>query len=142
MTREEAIETIKKVLPMSKTLEDAFYTLHPELCESEDERIRKEIVDFIQWAEDRGMTRHDYHQAKRPAVWIAYLEKQKEDYSDMTQLERYISEARAKKGFYWNNKEVSWEEIPLEERKHDYPYYFKNGLDCYPFVVEPKQSEC
>lgn len=24
------------------------------------------------------MTRHDYHQEKRPAVWIAYLEKQKE----------------------------------------------------------------
>lgn len=44
---------------------------------SEDERIRKEIIDFIQWAEDRGMTRHDYHQAKRPAEWIAYLEKQK-----------------------------------------------------------------
>ena len=43
---------------------------------SEDERIRKEIIDFIQWAEDRGMIRHDYHQAKRPAVWISYIEKQ------------------------------------------------------------------
>lgn len=52
--------------------------LFPQLRETEDERIRKEIIDFIQWAEDRGMTRHDYHQAKRPAVWIAYLEKQKE----------------------------------------------------------------
>ena len=44
---------------------------------NEDERIRKELIDFIQWAEDRGMTRHDFHQAKRPAEWIAYLEKQK-----------------------------------------------------------------
>ena len=56
----------------------ALETIFPELSESEDERIRKEIIDFIQWAEDMGMTRHDYHQAKRPAVWLAYLEKQKE----------------------------------------------------------------
>ena len=53
-------------------------SVFPELRESEDEKIRKEIIDFIQWAEDRGMIRHDYHQAKRPAVWLAWLEKQKE----------------------------------------------------------------
>lgn len=55
----------------------AIELVYPELRESEDERIMQEIIDFIQWAEDRGMTRHDYHQAKRPVVWIAYLEKQK-----------------------------------------------------------------
>lgn len=48
-----------------------------ELEESDDERIRKELIEFIQWSEDRGMTRYDFHQAKRPAEWIAYLEKQK-----------------------------------------------------------------
>ena len=65
----------------------------PELRESEDERIRREIIDFIQWAEDRGMTRRDYHQAKRPAVWIAYLEKRKEpEWSDIDRemLDRII----------------------------------------------------
>ena len=66
MTREEAI----------KTIYEALETLIPELSsESEDERTRKEIVDFIQWAEDKEMTREDYYEAKRPAVWIAYLEK-------------------------------------------------------------------
>lgn len=45
--------------------------------ENKDERIRKELIEFIQWSEDRGMTRHDFHQAKRPSEWIAYLEKQK-----------------------------------------------------------------
>ena len=44
MTREEAIKNIKKVLPMSKTLEDAFYTLHPELRENEDEKFRDYII--------------------------------------------------------------------------------------------------
>lgn len=78
MTREEAINEIKSWdFLIGKEIE-AVRTLIPELRESEDERIRKEIIDFIQWAEDRGMTRHDYHQEKRPAVWIAYLEKQKE----------------------------------------------------------------
>jgi len=62
----------------------------PELRESEDERIRKEMIDFIQWAEDRGMTRHDYHQAKRPAVWIAWLEKQKEHHLELKAGKWYI----------------------------------------------------
>ena len=57
----------------------ALTEIFPELRESEDERIRKELIDFIQWSEDRGMTRHDFHQAKRPSEWIAWLEKQKYD---------------------------------------------------------------
>ena len=79
MTREEAINEIKSWDFLEGKEIEAIHTLIPELRESEDERIRKEIIDFIQWAEDRGMTRHDYHQAKRPAVWIAYLEKQKDE---------------------------------------------------------------
>lgn len=44
---------------------------------------------------------------------------------------------RNQKGFYFCGEEVSWEEIPLDVRKHDYPYYFdKNGNDCYPIVQE------
>ena len=40
------------------------------------------------------------------------------------------------KDFYYAGKEVSWEEIPLYVRKHDYPYYFdEDGNDCYPEVV-------
>lgn len=77
MTREEAIRRIKSWNLNSDDMEVLSAAI-PELTENEDDRIRKEIIDFIQWAEDRGMTRHDYHQAKRPAVWIAYLEKQKE----------------------------------------------------------------
>ena len=54
-------------------------TIFPELRESEDERIRKEIVEFIEWSVDRHFMREDFHQAKRPSEWIAYLEKQKYD---------------------------------------------------------------
>ena len=47
-------------------------------AESEDERTRKEIIEFIEWADARGSVRNDWHQAKRPSEWITYLEKQKE----------------------------------------------------------------
>ena len=74
MTRDEAIENIKKALPLNDTLAEAFYTLHPELAESEDERTRKEIIDYLGLV---GKGKDDYRQ---PMIdrWIAYLEKQKE----------------------------------------------------------------
>ena len=80
MTQEEALSKIRDKRfwdSFNLTEKEALQTLIPELAESEDERIRNELIDFIQWAEDRGMTRYDYHQNKRPAVWIAWLEKQK-----------------------------------------------------------------
>ena len=47
-----------------------------EKKESEDERIRKEIMDFIYWAIDRGSITNE--QRERSDSWLAYLEKQKE----------------------------------------------------------------
>ncbi len=60
---------------------EALETLVPELADSEDERIRKELIEFIKWSVDRHFMREDFHQAKRPSEWIAYLEKQKEQKS-------------------------------------------------------------
>ena len=96
MTREEALQAIKAKMDYyenDKRLRGALETLIPELYESEDERIRKEIIDFIQWAEERGMTRHDYHQAKRPSEWIAYLERQKERKPDSLIYDKDLDKA-------------------------------------------------
>ena len=57
--------------------ESIVHYIFPELRESEDERIRKELIEFIKWSVDRHFMREDFHQAKRPSEWIAYLEKQK-----------------------------------------------------------------
>lgn len=47
-----------------------------------------------------------------------------------------INEERNKIGFYYCGEEVSWNDMPLSVRKHDYPYYFdKDGNDCFPKVV-------
>lgn len=101
MTREEAIETIKKVLPMSKTLEDAFYTLHPELHESEDERIRKALVWHLKADADfvsNGVTK---------AECIAYLEKQKEQKPEgwsEVELEFRGEKVKVKRPFFYDDK--------------------------------------
>lgn len=99
MTREEAIKIVRENMHLSYDKGNTFkalQTLVPELAEwSEDERARKEIIDFIQWAEDRGSVRHDYHQAKRPAVWIDYLEKLKDaSYAieAVEKIDKYIDE--------------------------------------------------
>ena len=56
-------------------IQDMIEFIFPELAESEDERIRKEIVDFIRWAIDRGSITKE--QRERSDTWLAYLEKQK-----------------------------------------------------------------
>lgn len=81
MTREKAIKIIKEFINgtcLHLVDQEALETLIPELKESEDERIRKELIEFIQWSVDRRFMREDFHQAKRPSEWIAWLEKQKE----------------------------------------------------------------
>lgn len=85
MTQEEKAKAYDEVLERaqkatragSDVAMDIIQYIFPNINDSEDERIRKELIEFIQWSEDRGMTRHDFHQAKRPSEWIAYLEKQK-----------------------------------------------------------------
>ena len=63
---------------LPKETKEILEALAPELAKSKDERIRKELIEFIKWSVDRHFMREDFHQAKRPSEWIAYLEKQKE----------------------------------------------------------------
>jgi uncharacterized protein len=71
MDREKAIHIVKTTKDWSE-LRKALEVLIPELRESEDERIRKEIISALKFANDSGV--YDKH--------IAWLEKQKECHSD------------------------------------------------------------
>lgn len=74
MTRKEAINTVRNIYQTDKEKE-ALEILIPELAESEDERIRKELIGYLTHrAEVTGFIDED-KDCKR---WIAYLEKQKE----------------------------------------------------------------
>lgn len=73
MTREEAINLIKQVLPclnIDEKIREGFVTLIPELKESKDERVRKALIDGIRQIRCKnGVTQEQM---------LAWLEKQKE----------------------------------------------------------------
>ena len=79
MTKKEAIEVIKTTMPyMWKETKEAIQTLIPEFAESDDEKIRKEIIDFLTDGIWNTIIIDNVRQSQRYAKWIAYLEKQRE----------------------------------------------------------------
>lgn len=71
MTQEEAIEVYNGLI--NEKIKEAFEFFAPELRESEDERIRKEIIAFI-----KAVACKTAISEERESKWIFYLEKQKE----------------------------------------------------------------
>lgn len=70
---------------------------------------------------------------------IKELEERLGYYSIFYKLEdNVINLARKSATFIYNGRDdVTWEELPLEVRKHDYPYYFNDkGEDCYPYCTD------
>ena len=79
MKKEESLEIIRKNMPSDKSLPvyEALQTLIPELAESEDEKIRKGMIDEIKAilrGEDLGFPPQDVLESR-----LAYLEDQKEN---------------------------------------------------------------
>lgn len=74
-----ALERAKKLYKEAKANEytsdmEDYETIFPELAESEDESIRKEIIHFLE-IEKGQMTPEQYSDCEN---WFAWLEKQKE----------------------------------------------------------------
>ncbi len=70
-TRKEALEVMRKNMPTDRNLPiyEALQTLIPELAESEDERVRKALIDGIRQIRCKnGVTQEQM---------LAWLEKQK-----------------------------------------------------------------
>lgn len=75
MTRKEALEYINNMW-MSGETHDALETLIPEFGESEDEKIRKGIIEIIKAVS--GPDCDVYLDEKKQEKYLAWLEKQKE----------------------------------------------------------------
>lgn len=73
MEREEAIKIVRNIY-QTDAEKEALETLVPELHESEDERIRKEIIDIVEAYRANCV----YEGTHRFDDCLAYLEKQKE----------------------------------------------------------------
>ena len=139
MTTEEKAKAYDEALEKAKKYHEEYWqvdakditeTLFPQLRESEDEGIRRKMIEHF-----KSKTKETWCNMPVKDI-LAWLEKQKE----LSELGKYIADKRSEVGFYCNHKEVSWNEIPFKDRKHDYPYYFDGDIDCYPFVVR-KQKE-
>lgn len=51
--------------------------------------------------------------------------------------DKLIEMARTATFMYNGRDDVTWDDLPLEVRKHDYPYYFNDsGEDCYPYCTD------
>jgi len=110
MTREEAIKNIKKALPLSDVLTESFYTLHPELRESEDERIRKGLIKLLTVAGEAYLVSST---GIKKDSYLAYLEKQKENpKSDDSILSDCASDAKC--GDRWQKVTDSLPDNPRE----------------------------
>lgn len=84
MTREEAIKKVRwglLGLVIDKDVRDAFETLIPELAESEDERVKKELIEFI-----KSLLCNDAFDRYKLGSWITWLEKQKPLSTEETEL--------------------------------------------------------
>ena len=108
MTREEAIDVVRNIYQTDKEKE-ALVVLIPELAESDDERIRKEIIDYLGLV---GKGDGDYAQ---PMIdrWIAYLEKQKENPKTANSIPSDCT-SDAKSEDIWHKVEDSLPDNPRE----------------------------
>lgn len=86
----EALERAKQFSehPLQEDSANIVEYIFPELAESEDERIRKEILNvFKQLGKDTTLCGRNYDYAK----WIAWLEKQKGcEYIPKTKMEEGV----------------------------------------------------
>ena len=80
MTREEAIEVYHDLI--NEKIKEAFEFFAPELRESEDERIRKELVSFFKAMQDSDWHEKYWHDLEIVRI-LAYLEKHKEDKEEL-----------------------------------------------------------
>ena len=73
----KALGWIRKIYPSLNDSDKENAELYfPELKESKDEIIRKEIIDYLNFAESHNLLRSIEYKKKKE--WITYLEKQKE----------------------------------------------------------------
>ena len=96
MTREEAIKTIMSATVWTDDEREALGVLIPELAESEDERIRKQLIDAIKIGRSNSGISFTEEAASR---YIAWLEKHSEEEIQKIRKEEYTNGFNDSAGF-------------------------------------------
>lgn len=107
MTKEEAIECIRGFMgQLTEGCREAIIIAIPELRESKDERIRKEIIHYILYKAN-GVSEEQEHE------WVAYLGKQKEQKDIFSQSHWRPTKKQMK--VLWDAYKGGKEQEPLRE---------------------------
>lgn len=98
MTQEEKAKAYDEALERAKSFQQKFggdYAgyIFPELRESEDERIRKELINYILY-KAKGVSEEQEHS------WVVYLEKQKEQKPTNSEKPKEWSEEQEEPEYY------------------------------------------
>lgn len=148
MTKEEAINEIKSWDFLEGKEIEAIRTLIPELTESEDERIKKALIEVFKKKLERGYEWVEYGIPNRSV--LDWLEKQKERKPLTTEETELNSIAfleqigytcippgtkPAEKSINWT--ELTWKDInELEDIINEVHYEFRNGIGEESFGKE------
>ena len=98
--KEKVLDVVRQMVADGQVSQEVAEKYFPELAESEDEKIRKELLDFCK---NRAEKYHNDPKYKNISAWIAWLEKQDvqksdTDFSDLRTW-KYIVDA------VWTEKE-------------------------------------
>lgn len=112
-------------IPKSKLENGAWYIGH---CRN---------TGIAQWWEKDGFI---YPRYKLGETFIDHVDHFEDDteYDVFVPIKKVYPDEnpRKVKNFHYLGEIVSWEELPMDVREHDYPYYFnEKGEDCYPNKV-------
>ena len=137
MTREEAIKVVRNIY-QTDAEKEALKTLIPELSESEDERIREQLIDAIKIGRSNSGISFTEEAANR---YITLLEKQKEMPTNeemlrtlRTEYEKGVADTIAK----YEQKEQK----PAEKlSKEDYVKKFKALCDAYEIKLPNRKYD-
>ena len=112
MIREEAIKVVRNIY-QTDAEKEALETLIPELKESEDERIIRELIEHIE-----SNVGHNPGLDRKEGRWIAWLEKQKEQKPIMSYtLQSSWNTTNQQK----STATINGESIPTENQSIDIP---------------------
>ena len=136
-TRETQIDLARRLIAtgISDEAREVLEKQFPEVVESEDERIRKELVEFhkdaIQSLQFRERLYNDW-EVLQHKKFIAYLEKQKEQPKE--ELGKYSEEENLAYRLNWVMQDYYKAGKDDEEREHRFKCYklFWDALVRYP----------
>ena len=142
---DEALGKARRYYDEYKTRDNILYVedmedMFPELKESEDERIRKDMIETIK-KESKDFPSSVI--AEKSHTWIAWLEKQGEQKSVPDWMPKFLDELRSKKNYFDWDEHRDIEGGILAIIKWMNPNYFngKDGEQEPADKVEPKFHE-